>query len=407
MKQALSYLLLLTALIACNPVTEEYSFIYNDEGPNALIADKMKALLESKYNVDINLIKGKGTNENLDRLLDESVDMALVENYVDYVDGLRSAFSVYSEVLHIFYQQGFEITSFEDLMYDHTVYVGQPASPTYNLTMDLLRFYGMTDQNIEIVADMGQAEVVVLLTNLLSTEELSRFDGYRLFSFDRIEQFGNGSTVEGLSLRFPRLSPFVLPKNAYRGFSDMPIVTLSVDLVMIVRSGMGEVAVTDLTKTMLRNRQIFTSIDPLLYDGLREDFDQSQLNIPLHEGARIFLDRDEPSFFERYAELAGLTLSIIIAVWSGLVSFARWRKQKKKDKIDTFYADLMHVKKSIAGLEEKAAVLAKAKQVHALQNRAFELLINEELEANESFRIFMEMVRDILGDLRSKLRRLS
>lgn len=406
MKKTYQLALLILAIAACNPITETYSFVYNDEGPNQQIAENMEKLLESEFNVDIILKKGKSTQANIDSLLADKIDIALVENYIEYREGISSAFSVYSEVLHIFYKKEIEAPRFEDLMYNHTIYMGREASPTYNLMMDLFDFYGLDQSRIGVTFSMGQADVIVELTNLLSKEHLQGFSDFKLFSFDSMLDIGNGSKVEGITLKYPRMAPFVIPDNTYWDFTSEPIVTLSVDLIMIVRSKMGEVAVTDFAKTMLRNRQVFTLIDPLLYNGMKEDFDQSRLNIPLHEGARTYLARDEPSFIERYAELGGVILALIIAISSGIVSLTKWQAQKKKDEIDVFYEDLLQVKNAIPSIKDLTMGAAKIKHVQKSQNKAFEMLISEELIANDSFRIYMELSKETINELRGRMRAL-
>jgi len=401
-------LILLVVLVSsCNPTLTEFSFIYNDEGPNKEIAVRMEKLLEDTYyNTDVVLIEGDGTNQNLDSLKQEAVDFALVENYINYQEGINSVFSVYSEILHIFYQSERKITSFSELIYDRPIYIGREGSPTYNLTMDLFNFFVIDGSRVNVTFQMAEAEVVVELTNLLNDEVLNQYAGFKLFSFDDTDDIGSASTVEGIALKYPRLTPFIIPKDSYWGFSKEPVVTLSVDLVVMVRSNLGEVPVNDFTRTMLRNRQIFTAIDPLLYNGMKEDFDQDKLNIPLHEGARTFLARDEPSFVERYAELGGVILSLIIATWSGLVSLAKWQAQKKKDRIDEFYEDLITTKNQIPLLKKPNEAIERIKYIKSSQNKAFELLISEELVANESFRIYMELSKETLNDLRSKLKAL-
>lgn len=400
-------LLLVLALLGCNPTLTTFKFIYNDEGPNQEIAQRMEQLLESTYyNTDIVLVKGLGTEQNLDSLMRGNADIGLVENYIKYRDGVNSAFSIYSEVLHIFYREDMEVESFADLMSDRIVYIGLPESPTYNMMMDLFDFYALDLSRIVVTSQMAQAEVIVELTNILDLNRLKQYKGYSLFSFEEVSEIGEASTLKGISLKYPRMTPFLIPQGTYIGFANRPIVTLSVDLVMMVRSDMGEIAVNDFTKTMLRNRQIFTSIDPLLYEGLQEDFDQGKLNIPLHEGARIFLSRDEPSFIERYAELGGVILSLVIAVWSGLVSLTKWQAQKKKDRIDEFYEDLIKTKNSIPSIRTLREAIEKIRLIQAAQNKAFELLISEELVANESFRIYMELSKETINELRSKVRAL-
>ena len=405
MKRILYTILGVFLISACNPTLTEFSFIYNDEGPNKEIAERMERLLEETYyNTDVILIEGDGTNQNLDSLRKEEVDFALVENYVNYTEGVSSLFSVYSEVLHIFYKGENTVTSFQDLVHDKMLYIGRGESPTYNLMMDLFDFFGVDDSRIRVTFQMAEADVVVELTNLLTADELQQYKSYKLFSFDTPESFEMAATVEGISLKYPRLTPFVIPRDSYWDFSPEPVITLSVDLVIMARSNLGEVPVNDFTRTMLRNRQIFTAIDPLLYVGMREDFDQGKLNIPLHEGARSFLARDEPSFVERYAELGGVILSLIVASWSGLVSLAKWQAQKKKDRIDEFYEDLITTKNHIPQLQKLSEVAERIKHVKSQQNKAFELLISEELVANESFRIYMELSKETLNDLKSKMR---
>ncbi|WP_420576679.1 TAXI family TRAP transporter solute-binding subunit [Ekhidna sp.] len=407
MKKIFEFLIIAILVVSCNPTLTTFTFIYNDEGPNREIALRMEELLESSfYNVDIKLIEGKSTDANLDSLVSEQVDIALVENYVNYQPGLNSAFSVYSEVLHIFYREGIDGSSFESLMVSGPVYIGREESPTYNLMMDLFDFYGLDPSILEVTFEMDQADIVVELTNLFTLQKLVGYDGFNLFSFDQVERLGSASTVEGIALKYPRLSPFVIPQKAYWGYTQEPIVTLSVDLIMVVRSGLLEVTVNDFTKTMLRNRQVFTTIDPLLFDGLKEDFNQGILNIPLHEGARTFLDRDEPSFFERYAELGGVILSIVIAIFSGIVSLTKWQAQKKKDKIDEFYEDLMNIKNTIPKIVEIPSAMTQVKRIHAAQNKAFEMLIAEKLVANDSFRIYMELSKETINELRGKMRML-
>lgn len=405
MKRHIYFLIGILAFISCNPVITQFTFIYKDEGPNQQIAMEMEKLLENEfYNVDIVPIEGIHTDANIDSLVMGRIDMGLIENYVPYRQGINSVFSMYQKVLHVFYKKEFTPTSFKDLIYGKRVFIGRKNSPCYHLMMDLFDFHGLDSEQIDIRFNILDSDVIAILSTLL-TEELKGFRDFRLFSFDDIQEFGNGGAfVEGISLKYPRINPFVIPKGTYMGQSPTPIVTISIDVVMMVRSGMGAVAVTDLTKTMLRNRQTFSSIDPLLYNGMREDFDRYKLSFPLHEGARLFLDRDDPSFLERYAELGGVIFSIIIAIAGGIVSLTKWQAQKKKDKVDIFYQELLKVKNEIPKITTVQGGFKKIRLIQDSQNRAFKMLISEELIANDSFRIYMELSRETIAELRNRMR---
>lgn len=77
-------------------------------------------------------------------------------------------------------------------------------------------------------------------------------------------------------------------------------------MVMLARQDLPVVTVNGLIKTILRHKQAFVSIDPVLFTGLKESFDRS--------GLRAYLDREEPGFLERYAELSGVAFSMLIAL---------------------------------------------------------------------------------------------
>ena len=405
MKLFLKLVVLFLLITSCNLQTIEFSFVYSDEGPNEKIASKMKALLEEEFhNVHINLIEDHNSNSKIDGLVKGEADFAFMDNYFPYEEGIRSIFPIYQKILHIFYKKEINVRSFEELFYHHVVYIGKRESSAYNIMEDLFEYYGLDRSKIKTTENLTKSDVVVLLTSLLKKEDFIGFRDYKLFSFDQISDFNYGSSVEGISLRHPSLEPFTIPKNLYWNFSRKQIVTLSLNHVMLVRSGIGAVAVTDFIKTMLGNRQIFIAIDPLLHRGMREDFDRFRLRFPLHEGARAYLDRDEPGFVERYAELGGVVFSIVIALGSGIISLTKWQVQRKKDKIDEFYKDLMEVKNVTPYIKTMNEGLEKIQFVKKAQNKAFTMLIEEELVANESFRIYMELSKETINELRIRMR---
>lgn len=65
----------------------------------------MEGLLKEEFNVDLIAVVGQSTKANLDRLSASSFDMALAENYLIYQPGANATFSIYREILHIFYRE--------------------------------------------------------------------------------------------------------------------------------------------------------------------------------------------------------------------------------------------------------------------------------------------------------------
>ena len=78
-------------------------------------------------------------------------------------------------------------------------------------------------------------------------------------------------------------------------------------------------------------------------------------------------------------------------------SLARWRAHRKKDRIDIFYLKLLAVQERI-GDESPSALL---EELTGLEREAFAALIAERLAANESFRIFTDLLTRVRRELKS------
>ncbi|MEQ9424039.1 MAG: hypothetical protein RJQ09_06460 [Cyclobacteriaceae bacterium] len=391
---------------ACNLTTETYRFAYKDEGVNKQIMTEMKGILEDEFhNVVIDLKEVNQPIDELEELAKGGTDFLLIENYsTDSKANISTAFLAYPKFLHVFYRDvGAMPSNFGDLIAGKKIYLEHPNSAEMVILQDLAVFY-RAGGSYELTADMAEADVVLDLSSFLTEDDLTNLSGFQLFSFDDVSKFGQGSQVEGISLKLHRLQPYIIPEGTYGNLTEKAKLTLELDMVMLANEDIGLIAVNDLIKTVLRHKQSFVSIDPILFIGLDEQFDRSRLSYPLHPGSRAYLDREEPGFFERYAELAGVILSILIASISGLISFKKYRKQHKKDLVDVFYRELMDIKneppKTIKGCVETI------QRIKDSQNKAFDMLIDEKLAADESFRIYMELCKETITEIRLRMRAL-
>ena len=401
-----TYLLIasMVLLASCNIRTKSYPLIYTTEAPNEQFAKRLKEVLEDSYNVDIRLVRAANAQSIIDSLENGSLDMGLVENLVDTGEGVNSVVPVFTKVLHLFYKKELRAHSMEELLHDRTVYIGRQGSAAYSFMMDLFGYYNLDMSRVTVSDNMFKSDVLAIFSIIMQKDELVAFDDYKLFSIASHLDQGEGSEVEGIALNYPRIKPYVIPKTTYGELTKEPIVTIATDMMYVVRESMGATAVADLTRSIFAHRDKFVHLNPAFYFGIIENFDRSKLSYPLHEGARSFLDRDEPSFVERYAELGGVILAVIIALSSGLASLSKWKKQNKKDKIDVFYEHLIAIKNQMPAIRSMDVARQKIQEVKDKQDKAFKMLINEELEANDSFRIYMELSKETIQDIRIRLK---
>lgn len=408
-----TFILLLSIVLviqSCQQKKPVYTFIHSDNEPEGQMAlATIKLLQESGLPYEFEVKLSDGTGPNIDSIKAGVADIAIVENNLSYVEGIETSLPIYKQVLHVFYRSEEPSTTLEELLYGKKVYIGIKGSSSEIFMRSLFEFYDLDENKFEITENQFDNDVYCGFSDII-TEEIFlkslKEEGYRLFSFDDIENFGRGSKAEAITLRYPHYETFVIPSGTYGTLTVDPVITIATEALLIVKSSLSDNFVYDITKTIYRDKQVLNEISPLVYGTMKEDFDRGEISFPLHNGARIFFDRDEPTFFERYAELGGVAFSIILAIVSGLVSLSRWQKQKKKDRVDVFYKDLITIKNHIGEIKTSADGLEKLKTIQNQQTHAFDMLIEEKLEANESFRIYMELSKETINELKVKIKRL-
>jgi len=398
--------LLFVVFFSCDDKPEKIRILYSVDEPIGQIAKTLKEVIEREHDLEVELIIGEGSIANLDSLSKNKADLTIVENYVPFRKDVKSILPFYPQVLHIFYTSDTIPESFEKLLYGNKVFIGAPGSTTHRFMLDLFDYFSLDRSQFQIARDPFEYDVLVGFTDIIKMDFLAGFEGHKLYSFDDVLKFGKGSIVEGISLTYPQVRPFIIPELTYGSLTTMPVMTLSTDAVLVARSDIPDQLIYDITKSIFQDRQEFTSIGPLLYIDLNEDFDRSKLNFPLANGARIYLDRDEPGFLERYAELGGVLFSVILALITAVLSVSRWQNQRKKDRVDVFYAALMNIKNKLAGASTIHQGLGLIKEIKNAEKRAFQMLIDEKLVANESFRIYMELSKDTIEEVKLRLKQI-
>ncbi|MEL6561083.1 MAG: TAXI family TRAP transporter solute-binding subunit [Bacteroidota bacterium] len=406
----LLFLSLSIFLTNCNQKKRVYTIVHSENEPEGKVAKNIADILNrSDLPYEFNIKLSNGTQANRDSILSKNADLAIVENNLSYIEGIKTSLPIYKQILHIFYKIDKPVNGLEDLFYGQNVYIGLSGGASEIFMNTLFDFYDLDTTRFSISPDPFASSVFCGFSDVIKEEvylEGLKAEGFKLFSFDDIERFGKGSKAEAITLRYPHYETFVIPTGTYGTLTTEPVITIATEALLIVSKDLSDQVVYDITKTIYSEKQALNEITPLVYGTMKEDFDRGEIGYPLHNGARIFFDRDEPTFFERYAELGGVAFSIILAVVSGLVSLSRWQKQKKKDRVDVFYKDLITIKNHIGEIKTSADGLEKLKTIQDQQTHAFDMLIEEKLEANESFRIYMELSKETINELKVKIKRL-
>ena len=337
----------------------------------------------------------------LEALLANEADLVLLENSTAFVSGIRAVLPVYESVLHVLVRQDFAPEDPNQPLRGASFFVAGQSEAGHAFVELITRRQGLTSSWYrKLMATEPDAADIIVYFGPIDAENTTWYQpGYELVSPGERFNPGGGFFEERVGYIAPKMKPTVIPAFTYDlPGNEEPLLTVAVDTLLVVRKDMPEATVFELTRTLLEQKPRFTAIAPHLFSGINESFDPLNLSFPLHDGARRYLDRDEPGLLERYAESINMLVYLAFLLMTGFLALARWRAHRKKDRIDTFYERVLAVRDRM-GVEEPAVLL---QELAELEREAFNSLVNERLAANESFRIFTDLLYRARAELQSQ-----
>jgi hypothetical protein len=231
------------------------------------------------------------------------------------------------------------------------------------------------------------------------SEMLADFPRLRLISSGSPDDIGTGAAIDATTLMNPQLEAFVIPVGTYGDATPTPIVTVAVDMLLVARSDLSPSVVYDLVRELNRLRPALASLRPGLFRSRSDEIDTGNSTFVLHPGLIAYLDRNEPSVYERYSGIAEVVVTVIVALFSAIYAGVRIFHMRRKNRIDAFYTEVIAIRSKVDDSSTDDERIAATRKIRELQNTAFEMLVDEKLSADESFRIFISLSNDALRDL--------
>lgn len=318
--------------------------------------------------IRIEVIESDGSNQNMADIHTHTVDLALVQNDTPIKPNVRAIAQLYPEMFHLIANKDANINTLTDLRGKRIALMPE-GSGSYNLFWPLSQHYGLTKDDFQSYS-MSVSEAHTALKNG-SVDALFRIIGLgnssiadllanKQFKLVPIDQIG------ALQLTQPYLKSTVIPKGSYDGGSPIPpqdLPVVSVSALLIANADVHPDVVKAITRILYEHRSELIRINPRTANIQSPDTNQN-LGFPLHEGARIYYNQDEPSFLITYAEPIGLLLSIGILLCSSLWQGRQWLIRNQKDRADRYNLEILD-------LIEK---IEQSQDLYELQNLRRQLL---------------------------------
>jgi TRAP-type uncharacterized transport system substrate-binding protein len=364
------------------------------------IARDFSELLVSESNIRIELTGSPVSDEAaLDALLAEEADIALVSNNMPFRSGITTVMPLYPTVLHIGYRIGRDTSSGVELLRGALVFAGAPGSASRLMFETVISRLKLTTDDFSYIDSPEQTPNVFVVFAPISPGRIEEFPGFRLLSLGSPDEIGRGSAVDATTLLNPQLEPFVIPIGTYGDATPEPVLTVAVDMLLVARADLDEAVVYDFVHELLRLRPALAALRPGLFRMVSDQVDSSNSTFILHKGLLAYTERDAPTVYERYSGIAEVAVTVLIALMSAAFAGVRIYRMRRKNRIDVFYTDAIAIRHSVSDASTPDERTAAAQKIRALQAKAFEMLVDEQLAADESFRIFISLSNDVLQEL--------
>ena len=391
----------------CN---QNYTLTFLVSEDDELVMTQIANEINSHSRFEISVISEDSLTEvnAIEAILDRKYDITTVDNTLDYKKSkknMRTVVPFFHEVLVVLSRHQLKQRDIDSLLRagDYLILTKELEEldfykrmiPNYN--GDSTINYRIED-HFNLEKDLEFNELLLFFTGKENYElgQLLFNEKAYLYSLDGLDARGNGSFIEGFCRSYKKTTPYVLSRYAFGIVLEEPIFTVAVHELLVSTVATPSDVVYDLIQTIHHHHivPIFESSNSYTFEVNQQDIN---LSFPFHSGTINYLNREKPKFVERYAEVMGFVLSAFVLVFGLGASLKATMKQRKKDRMDEYYKDLLEIKETVSEADPKEMRL----KLRALQKTVFQLLIDEKLSANNEFLIFM-MLWNELSDFLDK-----
>lgn len=351
------------------------------------------------------------------KLIDEGViDIGIVKNDVEIKSGyknVRTLLPLFPDVMLILARDT-SSTTIQEVFQRNKAAVVLDKIEENNVIQNFLKKSGVSGTSLPqvhasdsagLIEALNEYDVLVLFASLnsQSVRNILRTWNGTIFSLDEPALMGKGSIVDGFCMSYPKAVPFIIPKGTYGKWPLQPVLTFAVYDVMVCHQDLEEHMAYDFLKQIYDMRQSLSE-DNFEFGLLDDNIESHKFSFPLHEGAVKYMTRDQPTFWERESEVLGLLISILVLTSGGVTTLIKYLKQRRKDRVDTYYQKVLFASNQARATDNPLKKQEYLKELYLIRNNAFEQLIAENLDANEAFTIFVNLLNATIQEIEAEIR---
>ncbi len=282
-------------------------------------------------NLTFELVPSLGSSQNLALMKANQVQIAAVQADSDMIPEARLVAQLFPDIFQLVVRQDSNISNISDLR-GKTLALPSTSSGQYKSFWFLMEHYNygkgdfdyksMSSSAAAFALEQGTVDAVfrVRPPGSKGIRSLVKKVDVRILEIDQ---------AGALGLSLAAISTGIIPKGAYQGTPPIPIRDIksaSVLRLLIARDDLDAEVVSNFTRVLFEQRKELLESSSLASFVQAPDREKGT-QIPLHEGAEQYYDRNEPNFLQEQAEPMAFVITILAVLGSGIMQLAR-RRQK-------------------------------------------------------------------------------
>ena len=366
-----------------------------DAGEASLVAEHFQAI-EQQSNISLKAATGvASTSRPIDLIANREIDLTVIANSAPFNNQVKTILPLYRGVLHMFIRESLSEQSNGNFLEGKSVFIDDSTGAVQEFIDYFVSYRGLDLSKVTMVDDYKPGETDVLFVFAPVLKDWQSLTGYKIVSFGDAQRLGTGTPAEAISYLLPKLKPFIIPAQTYLGLkgNQEAVLTVSVDMLLVTHDQTDSRTIYNLSEALMDNRSMLSVNLPSIFYSLSDQFNPLDLTFTLHPGARAYIERNEPTFIERYAETINTLVYIAVLIFTAVVALMRWNNQKQKNRIDVLYSRLFEIRDQLitSGSEHPADTI---RALYDIEREAFALLIDEKVASDESFTIFLTLLHE-------------
>jgi len=402
------YFVFFLVLFSCNSKKEDLRIVKVTEHSSSKLTDTtLIRFLNQELNVNATISTTLSEDEAINELKSGDAELIIIPNNQEFSDNsFRMLFPLLPRVLIISTNLPDTINGLKSLLENHPVYF-EDQSRLDSLIFDQLYYHYAIDKNKiderpfqKINPSQKDSLVVYIGLTHIGNPFLKTIvnEGWSFIPLDDYKKLGNGSKVEGFLMSNTYISPFIIPENAFQGKPEKPILTFSIRDILISKKELPSNLAYEITSKIITHKA-FLKKNNSLYNLL--DFEKEKITwaFPFHEGALRYYERDKPSEWLKWVNIAWPVLSIIVIIAGGFTSIKSHSQKKRKKQFDQYNHHLLGIREKVNTTENIEEIDHLFIEMDELKIKVINMLAKHKFDSGESFNLFLALFKEIRTDL--------